>query len=276
MKSSDERRLQRNYFEKVAGEYMNRYRSLYWVLYLTVFQSWFSCLSPQMKLLDLGCGTAHLSSEMASFVDYVVGLDISPSMIREAKKRQTPKNIDLIVGDAENLPLRTTCFEAVIVSGFLHHTKYLEKCIREISRILKLEGIFYALEPNREAFQGSILFYESFFPLLKLILPLWREFNRGKILHRTVKRHSGLILLSPNSVKRLLASNKMTPKVRTMMFPLIPVRILCGCYYSAMAKAVILVNIVFTGIFDVLPLSKQRGNFLVIESKRKGNHSVDY
>ena len=270
VRSSEEKRLQLNHFEKVASKYMHRYRSLYWVLYLKVFKKWFLSLNHQMSLLDLGCGTGHLSCEIADYVDYVVGLDISHSMICEVKKRRVPKNVDFIVGDAENLPVHTACFEIVVVSGLLHHMENLEKCLLEISRILKMGGTFFALEPNKEAFQGSVAFYEMFFPPLRIILPLWKKFNRDKFPSERVARHGGMMFLSPIFLNKLLLYNRMKPRIWTMMFPVIPFRVLRGRYNSAMAKMVLLVNVFLTKIFDVLPMSRHRGYFLVIESDKQG------
>ena len=61
-----------------------------------------SVLRPRMNLLDIGCGTAHIISELASSCKTVtfVGLDISPAMLKVANvNAMESRNVVLVEGD---------------------------------------------------------------------------------------------------------------------------------------------------------------------------------
>jgi SAM-dependent methyltransferase len=59
--------------------------------------------SSQSKILDVGCGTGHHVSELAGRSIDVLGIDISPSMIKKAKENYP--NYKFEIGDATNSQL---------------------------------------------------------------------------------------------------------------------------------------------------------------------------
>lgn len=96
------------------------------------------------KILDLGCGGGLLSEEFAKNGATVTGIDISEGAISIAKEHAKLNNlkIDYVVGSAENIPFPEMEFDVVICADCLEHVANLEKVIAEISRVLKVDGIF--------------------------------------------------------------------------------------------------------------------------------------
>lgn len=100
------------------------------------------------KILDVGTGPGHLPIEVAkrAVAIEVVGIDISSSMIRIAKKyasrEEVEERVKFKVMSAYNLEFMDSYFDLVISSCVLHHLKYPAKAFNEIYRVLK---------PNREA-----------------------------------------------------------------------------------------------------------------------------
>ena len=93
-------------------------------------------------VLDAGCGFGLYSLILAKQAGYVVGLDISESMIKMAKRRRDEhqqKNLDFVVGDLENLLFKKEVFDFVI-SNFALSVTNLEAVILELSRLLKPGG----------------------------------------------------------------------------------------------------------------------------------------
>ncbi|MEB3339617.1 class I SAM-dependent methyltransferase [Okeania sp.] len=98
-------------------------------------------LHPQIgeKILDLGCGTGHLTYKITTRGAKVIGIDNAPIMIEEAH-RYYP-DIKFLVGDGINFELKET-FDAVFSNAALHWIKEPKKVIHNIWRVLKPGGRF--------------------------------------------------------------------------------------------------------------------------------------
>src|SRR5438876_427793 len=63
-------------------------------------------LPPGAIIADLGCGTGQIIDRLAPFVARVIGVDISPAMLKAATKRLSPhKNVALRRGDIAAIPI---------------------------------------------------------------------------------------------------------------------------------------------------------------------------
>ena len=73
------------------------------------------------SVLDVGCGSGGLLALLnRPGVGLLAGVDISPNMIEEAKRR-LGTGADLKVGDSEKLPWEATSFDLVVSTDSLHH-----------------------------------------------------------------------------------------------------------------------------------------------------------
>lgn len=100
-------------------------------------------LRPQRgeNILDLGCGTGDLTNEIASFGATVVGIDRSPSMIHQARRKYP--ELQFIVADGEDFRLPDT-FDAVFSNAALHWMKRPTHVIQSIRAVLRPRGRFVA------------------------------------------------------------------------------------------------------------------------------------
>ncbi len=96
-------------------------------------------LSP-LRVLDIGCGTGYMTRQMAAMFPRaeVIGIDIAPGMIEEAKKRarERPR---FISGDGERLAFPDHCFD-LIVSNATFQWMAAERALAEAGRTLKRGG----------------------------------------------------------------------------------------------------------------------------------------
>jgi ubiquinone/menaquinone biosynthesis C-methylase UbiE len=104
-------------------------------------------LSAGDTLLDLACGpgiyTRPFARELARGL--VVGLDLSPAMLRYARRRARVaglENLALIRGDALHLPFADGRFDVVNCCGALHLFPDADLALREVHRVLKPGGRF--------------------------------------------------------------------------------------------------------------------------------------
>jgi SAM-dependent methyltransferase len=101
-------------------------------------------LSPQARVIDLGCGGGHVSYAVAPHVGSVVAYDLSAQMVAavaaEAARRGLG-NIETAQGPAEALPYPDAAFDAVFCRYTAHHWPDVRRGLREARRVLKPGGI---------------------------------------------------------------------------------------------------------------------------------------
>ena len=96
---------------------------------------------PGERILDLGCGTGHLTAYIAESGAEVVGIDSSEDMVRVAS--QNYPNILFEVADARSLPYVAE-FDAVFSNAVLHWVRPPEAVIESVWRALRPGGRFVA------------------------------------------------------------------------------------------------------------------------------------
>jgi trans-aconitate 2-methyltransferase len=102
-----------------------------------------SLLDPRAgeRILDLGCGTGHLSAQIAEFGAQVVGVDRSAEMVAAA--RAAYPNLKFEVADARRLAYREE-FDAVFSNAALHWIHEPELVFQGVWRALRPGGRFVA------------------------------------------------------------------------------------------------------------------------------------
>jgi ArsR family transcriptional regulator len=89
-------------------------------------------------IADLGCGTGDLLIDLMNKTKYLIGIDNSPKMLEEARKRfKDHPNISFRIGEMEHLPMRDGEADAAVINLVLHHLQTPQSAILEAHRILK-------------------------------------------------------------------------------------------------------------------------------------------
>lgn len=92
-------------------------------------------------ILDLGCGTGHLTAQIAATGATVLGMDRSPEMIAQARASYPAVNFE--VGDACQLMFANS-FDAVFSNAVLHWIKEPERVLAGVAAALRPGGRFVA------------------------------------------------------------------------------------------------------------------------------------
>jgi SAM-dependent methyltransferase len=111
---------------------------------------------PGSRVLSLGCGIGDTELLLAPHVRQIVGIDLSPAAIRQAR------------ADASALGIRNARFEQgtdakgrfdlIIAIFFLHHLpdRELAALPSRLKQQLKPGGVFYSLDPSRHRLSGVV------------------------------------------------------------------------------------------------------------------------
>ena len=118
--------------------------------YSTNKQGWFNWLFNQIdfsrvnRLLELGCGNGKLWQE--NRIDLrnreIFLSDISEGMVEEVRNK-LGADFNCIVADAEKIPFKDEYFDSIIANHVLFYLNDLDLGLREISRVLRSDGILY-------------------------------------------------------------------------------------------------------------------------------------
>lgn len=115
------------------------------------FQQWVfeqMTIPPQVRILEVGCGNGTFwdknYDKLPTGVDLIL-TDISPGMVKiTGDKFKNHANIETLVADIQNLPFDDEQFDIVIAKHMLYHVPDVNKGLREVVRVLKPNGKFYA------------------------------------------------------------------------------------------------------------------------------------
>lgn len=103
-------------------------------------------------ILDVATGTGDLAIALAGKNPQakITGFDLSDGMLEKGrikvKERNLDNQIEMIQGDAENMPFEDNSFDVITVGFGIRNFETLEKGLKEIYRVLKPGGTFVILE----------------------------------------------------------------------------------------------------------------------------------
>lgn len=141
-------------------------------------------LKPGGHALDVCCGTAMLSMELANAAGadgHVTGLDFSEEMLAKGKdnlKDFPLQNIvELIQGNAMELPFEDNTFDCVTVGWGLRNVPDLRVALSEMIRVVKPGGKVVSLDMAKPS---APVFKQVYWLYFDKLVPLMGKFTAGK------------------------------------------------------------------------------------------------
>ncbi len=108
-----------------------------------------SCLKPNSRVVDLGCGAGFLTNALALAGHMVTGVDLSKGSLEMARMSDATHSATYIEADATEVPLPSRSFDAVCAMDLLEHVADPRKVVQEAARLLKPGGLFFFHTFNR-------------------------------------------------------------------------------------------------------------------------------
>lgn len=134
------------------------------------------------KALDVCCGTADWTialSEAVGSKGQVTGLDFSENMLEVGKQKTASlDNIQLVHGDAMNLPFDDNSFDYVTIGFGLRNVPDYLSALKEMQRVLKPGGMVVCLETSQPTLPLFKQIYSLYF---KFVMPIFgKMFAKSK------------------------------------------------------------------------------------------------
>ncbi|WP_190078387.1 class I SAM-dependent methyltransferase [Streptomyces daghestanicus] len=107
-------------------------------------------LRPGDRVLDAGCGTGRALPPLRAAVGpsgVVIGADLTPAMLRAARRAGRDRDGRLLLADACRLPLRSRSLDAVFAAGLIAHLPRPEEGLAELARVVRPGGVLAVFHP---------------------------------------------------------------------------------------------------------------------------------
>ncbi|MBI2569508.1 MAG: methyltransferase domain-containing protein [Candidatus Schekmanbacteria bacterium] len=90
--------------------------------------------------LDIGTGTGHTAFALAPYVAAVIGVDVTPEMLAEARRvhgsEHTGAAVRFCLADAQDLPFPEGSFNLITCRRAAHHFPRVRRAVAEMARLL--------------------------------------------------------------------------------------------------------------------------------------------
>jgi len=103
-----------------------------------------SFITPDTRVLDLGCGRGGVVELVWRDVKLAAGIDPDVQSLLEHRARGMP----VIIGRGEQLPFASESFDLVVCLWVLEHLRSPDTVLLEVRRVLRPGGHFVFLTPN--------------------------------------------------------------------------------------------------------------------------------
>ncbi len=119
--------------------------------------------------LEVGCGAGDFARLLAPRCDHVLGIDLSPEMVRVARDRSTAcPNVAYEVADVQTFDLGVGRWDCIASIATLHHLP-LEPLLARFKPALAPGGILLVLDLRRDDSPADLLSSLAAFPLDKAL-----------------------------------------------------------------------------------------------------------
>jgi ubiquinone/menaquinone biosynthesis C-methylase UbiE len=144
-------------------------------------------------VLDIASGSGYGSAFLTRSAAKVYGVDVDKDAIIYAKKNYGGKNIEYILGDGTNIPLKDNSVDVVVSFETIEHIEDYETFMVEVKRVLKEDGLFILSTPNDVEFPETNHFHIHEFERRELEKLVKKYFKQSKSYYQATWLYNALL-----------------------------------------------------------------------------------
>jgi SAM-dependent methyltransferase len=227
--------------------------------------------------VDVGCGTGFVTSFEVKLYRNVVAIDISSRMIEVARKRLGGfDSLNLLVCDAELLPLKNEIANLVSISSVLHHLPRPFNSMNEISRVLKIGGFVYVTrEPNFRRFRRFFDFFDRIIvQKVAMLVQRLLDFKSRIPEHNIIVEGLDYAKVDIHYSKGIFIE-ELTGFLRSMLFDVVSAYSYHWIYPDSDAGTLQKLLTRSNFVIEKIPLSNKLGRYVsIVAQKLEGRHGL--
>lgn len=149
------------FFDEMARRYDSDLVELGWDP-VALVERWPFSIPVGASVLDAGCGTGAVLERLAGADRKLHGFDLSPEMVRMARRRRSVRDAEVrVAGAGDEWPFPDAAFDRVLVLAMLEFVERLDRALDELARVMRpgaralvtVEDVVDAAGIGREAFE---------------------------------------------------------------------------------------------------------------------------
>ncbi len=160
-------------------------------------------------VLDIACGSGYGAKIMAQAgAKQVIAIDIDKETIKEAQKNKKEKNLKYKIGNAQKIDFENEKFDIITSFETIEHLQQPSKYLKELSRIIKKDGIILISTPNKEVYKEKNPYHYREYTEQEFKNELSAYFPNIKIFYQK----NGLVSFIGNNNKKIIAKEPTRSK----------------------------------------------------------------
>jgi len=208
--------------KQIQEDYENQTRAGLWKSEEKLFKKYFK---EKSKIIDIGCGSGRTTFPLAKKGYKVIGVDLTPAMIKTAKKlaKEFKMKMDFRVGDATNLKFKNNSFDNALFSfngwNQIPGEKNRLRSLKEIHRVIRPEGYFIFTSHVR-SWKGYFGLWIKQWIKLFILKPLGFNIKENEFGDRFYKR-GGTAYYDKEQYTHIPALSKIKKQIKKAGFELL-------------------------------------------------------
>lgn len=97
-------------------------------------------LTPEDRVLDLGCGTGEMTIELAKDAHDILGIDNQPLFAELEASARSARGVAFLCTGLERLPFEDESFDLIVSANSWHRLDHRAELLYELPRVLKPRG----------------------------------------------------------------------------------------------------------------------------------------
>lgn len=125
-------------------------------------------LTPEARILELGCGTGSTAILHSPYVAHIDAIDLSSEMIRIAKKKAEKAqitNIEFAQKDIADIPADNAQYDVILGLSILHLLRDYQAVLGKVHALLKPGGVFI----SNTACIADMGFWRLLLPVMQMV-----------------------------------------------------------------------------------------------------------